>query len=74
MLRNNNSNKLPSDLREICIYSHLLQCALEVCKRINDEYVASEHDSAIIVNAGYNHNVLPVVPDVFQGLMIYLSA
>jgi len=61
-----NSNKIPADLRGICLKSQLFGRALDLCKGIPDDDIASENGAQLIIDAIYKRDALSVVSEVYQ--------
>eukprot|EP00171_Calliarthron_tuberculosum_P017605 IDg17605t1 len=65
-LPNQNSNKIPADLRGIMLQSQLYGRARDLCKKISAETIQSENGADSIVKAVYKRDPLSVVSEVYQ--------
>lgn len=61
-----NSNKIPKKLRGICLKSQLYGRALDLCKVISDDDIASEHGVQKIIDVINKRDALSVVSEVYR--------
>lgn len=72
-LPNNNSNKIPSELRGIMLQSQLFGRARDLVKKIDDEVIHSPDGAYAIVKAIHKRDALSAVSSVYQDFLRLLG-
>lgn len=72
-LPDNNSNKIPTELRGIILQSQLYGRAKDLSDSLDDTQIQSTDGSTAIVNAIYKRDALSVVSGVYQNILSLLT-
>lgn len=65
-LPDNNSNKIPTALRGIMLFSQLYGCARDICKTISMDVIKSEDGVSETIKAIHKRDALSTVSDLFM--------